>query len=78
MVETYWNFVKQIYEAQGESKRAEYGSGLLKILSDVYDILFACTPILTSNNNIRTTICTISDLTFMLTYARMMSEIVGC
>lgn len=34
MVETYWNIGKQIYEAQGESERAEYGSGLLKFLSE--------------------------------------------
>lgn len=34
MVETYWNIGKQIYEAQGENDRAEYGSGLLKSLSD--------------------------------------------
>lgn len=29
MVETYWNIGKQIYEAQGENERAEYGKGLL-------------------------------------------------
>lgn len=34
MVETYWNVGKQIYEAQGENKRAEYGAGMLKILSE--------------------------------------------
>jgi len=34
MVETYWNIGKQIYEAQGESERVEYGSGLLKYLSE--------------------------------------------
>lgn len=33
MVETYWNIGKQIYEAQGENERAEYGAGLLKYLS---------------------------------------------
>ena len=33
MVETYWNIGKQIYEAQGENQRAEYGKGLLKFLS---------------------------------------------
>ena len=33
MVETYWNIGKQIYEAQGENERAEYGAGLLKFLS---------------------------------------------
>lgn len=33
MVETYWNIGKQIYEAQGENQRAEYGAGLLKFLS---------------------------------------------
>ncbi|MEG2529959.1 MAG: DUF1016 N-terminal domain-containing protein, partial [Anaerovoracaceae bacterium] len=33
MVETYWNIGKQIYEAQGENGRAEYGKGLLKFLS---------------------------------------------
>ena len=33
MVETYWNIGKQIYEAQGETERAEYGKGLLKFLS---------------------------------------------
>jgi len=34
MVETYWNIGKQIYEAQGENNRAEYGAGLLKYLSE--------------------------------------------
>ena len=34
MVETYWNVGKQIYEAQGENERAEYGSRLLKFLSE--------------------------------------------
>jgi hypothetical protein len=34
MVETYWNIGKQIYEAQGENQRAEYGTGLLKFLSE--------------------------------------------
>ena len=34
MVETYWNIGKQIYEAQGENERAEYGVGLLKYLSE--------------------------------------------
>lgn len=34
MVETYWNIGKQIYKAQGENERAEYGSGLLKFLSE--------------------------------------------
>lgn len=34
MVETYWNISKQIYEAQGENQRAEYGTGLLKFLSE--------------------------------------------
>ena len=34
MVETYWNVGKQIYEAQGENERAEYGAGLLKFLSE--------------------------------------------
>lgn len=34
MVETYWNIGKQIFEAQGENERAEYGSGLLKFLSE--------------------------------------------
>ena len=33
MVETYWNIGRQIYQAQGESDRAEYGVGLLKELS---------------------------------------------
>jgi predicted nuclease of restriction endonuclease-like (RecB) superfamily len=33
MVETYWNIGRQIYQAQGESDRAEYGTGLLKELS---------------------------------------------
>lgn len=33
MIETYWNIGKQIYEAQGENERAEYGKGLLKYLS---------------------------------------------
>lgn len=34
MVETYWKIGKQIYEAQGENQRAEYGTGLLKFLSE--------------------------------------------
>lgn len=34
MVETYWNIGKKIYEAQGESDRAEYGVGLIKYLSE--------------------------------------------
>ena len=34
MVETYWNIGRQIYEAQGENERAEYGAGLLKFLSE--------------------------------------------
>ena len=34
MVETYWDIGKQIYEAQGETERAEYGKGLLKYLSE--------------------------------------------
>lgn len=34
MVETYWNIGKQIFEAQGEKERAEYGGGLLKFLSE--------------------------------------------
>lgn len=34
MVDTYWNIGKQIYEAQGENERAEYGNGLLKFLSE--------------------------------------------
>lgn len=34
MVETYWNIGKQIYEAQGENQRAEYGAGLLNFLSE--------------------------------------------
>jgi predicted nuclease of restriction endonuclease-like (RecB) superfamily len=34
MVETYWKIGKQIYEAQGENERAEYGAGLLKFLSE--------------------------------------------
>jgi predicted nuclease of restriction endonuclease-like (RecB) superfamily len=34
MVVTYWNIGKQIYEAQGENERAEYGIGLLKYLSE--------------------------------------------
>lgn len=34
MVETYWNIGKQIYEAQGENERVEYGKGLLKFLSE--------------------------------------------
>lgn len=33
MVETYWKIGRQIYQAQGENDRAEYGSGLLKELS---------------------------------------------
>ena len=34
MVETYWNIGRQIYEAQGQNERAEYGAGLLKFLSE--------------------------------------------
>ena len=34
MVQTYWNIGKQIFEAQGNSDRAEYGKGLLKYLSE--------------------------------------------
>ncbi len=34
MVETYWNIGKQISEAQGDKERAEYGTGLLKYLSE--------------------------------------------
>lgn len=34
MVETYWNIGKQICEAQGKNDRAEYGTGLLKYLSE--------------------------------------------
>jgi hypothetical protein len=34
MVETYWNIGKQIYEAQGENERAEYGARLLEFLSE--------------------------------------------
>ncbi|TYQ17817.1 UNVERIFIED_CONTAM: putative nuclease of restriction endonuclease-like (RecB) superfamily [Acetivibrio alkalicellulosi] len=34
MVETYWNIGKQICEAQGGNDRAEYGTGLLKYLSE--------------------------------------------
>lgn len=34
MIETYWNIGKQIYEAQGENERAEYGKGLIKFLSE--------------------------------------------
>jgi len=34
MVETYWNIGKQIFEAQGESERADYGSYLLEYISD--------------------------------------------
>lgn len=33
MVEAYWEIGKEIYEAQGESERAEYGKGLLEYLS---------------------------------------------
>lgn len=33
MVQTYWEIGKQIFEAQGENERAEYGKGLLKYLS---------------------------------------------
>ncbi|MEY8357129.1 DUF1016 N-terminal domain-containing protein [Lachnospiraceae bacterium 54-53] len=33
MVEFYWDFGKQIFEAQGKNERAEYGKGLLKFLS---------------------------------------------
>ena len=34
MVTAYWNIGKQIYEACGESERAEYGKQLLQFLSD--------------------------------------------
>lgn len=34
MIETYWNIGKQICEAQGNNDRAEYGTGLLKYLSE--------------------------------------------
>lgn len=34
MVETYWNVGKQIFEAQGESERADYGSYLLEYISE--------------------------------------------
>lgn len=34
MVETYWNIGKQICEVQGNTDRAEYGTGLLKYLSE--------------------------------------------
>ncbi len=34
MVMAYWNIGKQIYEACGESERAEYGKQLLQFLSD--------------------------------------------
>lgn len=34
MVETYWNIGKQISEAQGDKERAEYGTSLLKYLSE--------------------------------------------
>ena len=33
MVTAYWNIGKQIYEACGESERAEYGKKLLQYLS---------------------------------------------
>jgi hypothetical protein len=34
MVTAYWNIGKQIYEACGESERAEYGKQLLRYLSE--------------------------------------------
>ena len=34
MVEAYWNIGKRIYEACGESERAEYGKQLLNFLAD--------------------------------------------
>ena len=34
MVAAYWNIGKQIYEACGESERAEYGKQLLQYLAD--------------------------------------------
>ena len=34
MVTAYWNIGKQIYEACGESERAEYGKQLLQYLSE--------------------------------------------
>ena len=40
MVTAYWNIGKQIYEACGESERAEYGKQLLQFLSDKLTVEF--------------------------------------
>lgn len=53
MVETYWNIGKQIYEAQGENERAEYGSGLLKYLSEKLTIEFGKGFTVRNLNNMR-------------------------
>ena len=33
MVESYWDVGRQVFEAQGKAKRAEYGASLLEYLS---------------------------------------------
>lgn len=53
MVETYWNIGKQIYEAQGENERAEYGSGLLKLISEKLTEEFGRGFIVRNLNNMR-------------------------
>ena len=53
MVETYWNIGKQICEAQGENERAEYGSGLLKYLSEKLTVEFGKGFTVRNLNNMR-------------------------
>lgn len=53
MVETYWNIGKQIYEAQGENERAEYGNGLLKLISEKLTEEFGRGFIVRNLNNMR-------------------------
>lgn len=40
MVEAYWEIGKEIFEAQGETERAEYGKGLLEYLSQGLTVEF--------------------------------------
>lgn len=53
MVETYWNIGKQIFEAQGENQRAEYGVGLLKFLSEKLTAEFGKGYTVRNLNNMR-------------------------
>lgn len=53
MVETYWNIGKQIYEAQGENERAEYGKGLLKFLAEKLTAEFGKGYTVRNLNNMR-------------------------